>query len=116
MLIAIDIGNTNITLGLYDGEVLGPRWRLSTGDEKTADEFGLLIRGLFRRSGVDIASVDDAAIASVVPQLTGAFVDACRHYLKCEPLVVDGECKTGVAILCDNPAEVGADRIVDAAA
>jgi type III pantothenate kinase len=116
MLLAIDIGNTNITLGLYDGDALGPRWRLSTGNEKTADEYGLIILGLFRRAGVFAPAVDAAAIASVVPPLTGAFADACRQYLQCEPLVVDGGCNTGVPIRYDDPSQVGADRIVDAAA
>ena len=116
MLLAIDIGNTNITLGLYDGDELGSHWRFSTGVEKTADEFGLLILGLFRRAGIRSSDVTSTAIASVVPQLTGAFVEACLQYLGCTPLVVDDACKTGVSILCDNPSEVGADRIVDAVA
>jgi len=116
MLLAIDVGNTNSTLGLYDGNVLGPRWRLSTGNEKTADEYGLLLLGLLQRAGVNVSAVNAAAISSVVPQLTGAFAEACRQYLQCEPLVVDDSCRTGVRILCDNQAEVGADRIVDAAA
>ena len=116
MLLVIDIGNTNITLGIYSGDVLGSRWRLSTGNEKTADEYGLLMLGLIRRAGVVLSSVSAAAIASVVPPLTGAFVEACRRYLLCEPLVVDGECKTGVTNLYDDPSQVGADRIVDAAA
>ena len=116
MMLAIDIGNTNITLGLYDGDILGSRWRLATGRDKTADEFGLLMLGLFRRGGIALSSVDAVAIASVVPQLTGALATACERYLQCKPLVVDNRCKTGIAILCDNPSEVGADRIVDAAA
>lgn len=116
MLLAIDIGNTNITLGLYDGNTPGPCWRLSTGNEKTADEYGLIMLGLFRRAGIPAPDVDSAAIASVVPPFTGAFVEACRQYLQCEPLVVDGECHTGVHIRCDEPSHVGADRIVDAAA
>ena len=116
MLLAIDIGNTNSTLGLYDGEVLGPRWRLSTDGDRTADEYGLYLLGLLRRAGVDISAVVAAAISSVVPQLTGEFAESCRKYLKCEPLVIDGFSRTGVAIKCDNPSEVGSDRIVDAAA
>jgi len=116
MLLAIDIGNTNITLGIYNGNTLGPRWRLAIGHERTADEFGLILLGLFRRADVSASSVDSAAIASVVPPLTGTFVEACRRYLKCEPLVVNGACNTGVHIQCDDPSQVGADRIVDAAA
>jgi type III pantothenate kinase len=116
MLLVIDIGNTNVTLGLYEGNTLGPRWRLAIGNERTSDEYGLIMLGLFRRADVTPSSVDSAAIASVVPPLTGAFVEACRQYLNCEPLVVNGECNTGVPILCDDPSQVGADRIVDAAA
>jgi len=116
MLLALDIGNTNITLGLYDGDVLGPRWRLATGHEKTADEYGLNMLGLIRYAGVDASAVDAAVIASVVPPLTNAFVEACREYLDCEPLVVDGGCRTGVSVRYDDASQVGADRIVDAAA
>jgi type III pantothenate kinase len=116
MLLVIDVGNTNITLGVYDGDAPGPRWRLATGIEKTADEYGLQIRNLFRNSGLTVATVRSAAIASVVPPLTGIFADACRKYLACEPLVVDSACRTGVNILYEDPAQVGADRIVDAAA
>jgi len=116
MLLAIDIGNTNSTLGLYEGEILGPRWRLSTGSDRTADECGLHLLGLLRRSGTDPSAVIAAAVSSVVPHLTGEFAEACRRYLNCEPLVIDSSCTTGVSILCDNPSEVGSDRIVDAAA
>jgi type III pantothenate kinase len=116
MLLVIDIGNTNITLGLYDGEIPGPRWRLATGHEKPPDEYGLALRNLFRNKGIPERAVRSAAIASVVPPLTGTFVEACRKYLECEPLVVDSMCKTGVNILYDDPSQVGADRIVDAAA
>ncbi len=116
MFLAIDIGNTNITLGLYSGEQLGPRWRLSTGHEKMPDEYGALVAGLIRHAGVGLADVRSAAIASVVPPLTGTFVEACRRYLDCEAMVVDGTCITGVNIRYEDPSQVGADRIVDAAA
>jgi len=116
MFLAIDIGNTNITLGLYDGEALGPRWRFATGHEKMPDEYGTLITSLFRHAGIDAANVKAAAVASVVPPLTGTFVEVCRKYLLCEPMVVDGTSNTGVRIRCEDPAQVGADRIVDAAA
>jgi type III pantothenate kinase len=116
MLLAVDIGNTNVTLGLYNGRTLGPRWRLATGNEKTPDEYGALIAALLRHSGINSAEVQSAAIASVVPPLTGILIEACRRYLHCEPMVVDGTCKTGVRVLYENPSQVGADRIVDAAA
>jgi type III pantothenate kinase len=116
MFLAIDIGNTNITLGLYEGDRLGPRWRLATGYGKTPDEYGAVMTGIFRHVGIDSAEIHAAAIASVVPPLTGPLVEACTKYLPCEPMVVDGTCKTGVHIRCEDPTQVGADRIVDAAA
>jgi type III pantothenate kinase len=116
MFLAVDIGNTNITLGLYDGEKLGPRWRLATGNEKMPDEYGILMLGLLRHAGISAANVRDVAVASVVPPLTHMLVEACRQYLGCEPLVVDGTTKTGVRVRYEDPGQVGADRIVDAAA
>jgi type III pantothenate kinase len=116
MFLAIDIGNTNITLGMYAGEILGPRWRLATGHEKTPDEYGTLMTALLRHAGFSDSSVNAVAMASVVPPLTGVFVEACRRYFKCEPLVVEGTGLTGMKVLYDDPGQVGADRIVDAAA
>lgn len=116
MLLAIDVGNTNITLGLYRGDTLGPRWRLATGHEKTPDEYGILMLGLFQHAGISAVEVHAAAIASVVPPLTATIVEACIQYLGCEPLVVDGTIKTGVRVQYEDPSQVGADRIVDAAA
>jgi type III pantothenate kinase len=116
MFLAIDIGNTNITLGLYEGDRLGPRWRFATGHGKMPDEYGMLIVGLIRHVGIDANEIRAAAMASVVPPLTGTLAEACRRYLGCEPMIVDGTCYTGVRIRCDDPTQVGADRIVDAAA
>jgi type III pantothenate kinase len=116
MFLAIDIGNTNITLGLYVGGKLGPRWRFATGHEITPDEYGTSISGLLAHSGFDRRGVRAVAIASVVPPLTGTFVEACRQYLQGEVMVVDGTTRTGVRICYDDPSQVGADRIVDAAA
>ena len=116
MLFAIDIGNTNITFGLYEGDALGPRWRIRTIHEKMPDEYGLLMDQLFRHRGYRPEQVTGAVIASVVPPLTPVFEQACRDYLEQEPLVVDVSVETGVRILYDNPRAVGADRVVDAAA
>jgi type III pantothenate kinase len=116
MFLAVDIGNTNITLGLYREADLGPRWRFATGHEKMPDEYGTLMTGLFRHAGIDVAEVKAVAMDSVVPPLTGTFVEVCRTYLGIEPMVVDGTVYTGVRIQTENPAQVGADRIVDAAA
>jgi type III pantothenate kinase len=116
MLLAIDIGNTNITLGLYQADRLGSRWRLATGHGKTPDEYGALMIGLFRHAEIDPVRICAVAMASVVPPLTGTFVDVCTQYLHCEPMVIDGTSNTGVRILYEDPAQVGADRVVDAAA
>jgi type III pantothenate kinase len=116
MFLAIDIGNTNITLGLFNGNSLGPRWRLATEREKMPDEYGTLIAGLFRNSGIAASESYEAGISSVVPPLTGTLVEVCRRYLQCEPMVVDSNTYTGVRICHEAPEQVGADRIVDVAA
>jgi type III pantothenate kinase len=116
MLFTIDIGNTNITFGLYEGDALGPRWRIRTIHEKMPDEYGILLDQLFRHRGYHPEQVTGVVIASVVPPLTPIFEQACRDYLGQEPLVVDASVETGVRILYDNPLAVGADRVVDAAA
>lgn len=116
MFLAIDIGNTNITLGLYEGGALGPRWRLSTVHERMPDEYGLQLLGLFNHAGIKSDDVTAIALASVVPPLTGTWVELCKTYLNREPLVVEAGVKTGVKILIDEPRQVGADRIVDVAA
>ncbi len=116
MLLTIDIGNTNITLGLYKGAELGPRWRVRTIHDKMPDEYGILLDQMFRHRGQRPDRVTGIAIASVVPPLTQTFVQVCRDYLGREPLVVDAGVRTGVRIRYDNPREVGADRVVDAAA
>ncbi len=116
MLLCIDIGNTNITLGLYAGSKPGPRWRLATTHERMPDEFGVQLLGLFTHKKIPLEKIDCAVIASVVPQLTERWVQVCQIYLECTPLIVDAETNTGVRILIDNPRSVGADRIVDVAA
>ncbi len=116
MLLTIDIGNTNISLGIYQGEKLGPRWRMSTNHERMPDEYGLQILGLLQHQGVSPDNLTGACMASVVPTLTGTLAQACQEYLEQTPLVVDAGVKTGVRILYETPRSVGADRIVDAAA
>ncbi|HHS98051.1 MAG TPA: type III pantothenate kinase [Chloroflexi bacterium] len=116
MLLTIDIGNTNITFGLFDGKALGPRWRIRTIHDKMPDEYGILLDQLFRHRGYQPEDVTGIAIASVVPPLTPVFVQVCRDYLGRDPLVVDARVETGVRIRYENPKEVGADRVVDAAA
>ena len=116
MLLTIDIGNTNITLGLYVGETLGPRWRLATNHERMPDEYGFQIVGLIEHGYCSPDKITGVCMASVVPPLTAKIAQACRDYLGHSPLIVDAGVKTGVRILYENPRAVGADRIVDAAA
>ncbi len=116
MLLTIDVGNTNITLGLYHGQELGPRWRLATVHDRMPDEYGLQLLGLLSHAGHDPKDISGICLASVVPPLTGIVVDACKRYLKKEPLVVDAGVKTGVRIRYEDPRAVGADRVADAAA
>ncbi len=112
----IDIGNTNISLGVFHGEQLGPRWRVSTDHHRMPDEYGLQIDGLLKHENLTPADITGVCLASVVPRLTGVFLEACKAYLDQDPLVVDAGVKTGVRILYETPRSVGADRIVDAAA
>lgn len=116
MLLTIDIGNTNITLGLYKGETLGPRWRLATNHERMPDEYGVQLLGLLSHVGHQTIELTGACLASVVPPLTGRMVEACQRYVGLDPLVLDAGVKTGVRIRYEDPRAVGADRIADAAA
>lgn len=116
MLLTIDIGNTNVTLGLFRGEELGPRWRLATEHERMPDEYGLQILGLLSHAGLSPQDLSGVCVASVVPPLTGKFTEASRVYLGYDPLVVDAGIKTGVRIRYEDPRAVGADRVADAAA
>jgi len=116
MLLAIDVGNTNLTLGIYEGDSLGPRWRLATDHERMPDEYGLQFVGLLSHEGQHVEDISGICLASVVPPLTSKIVQACKKYLNCDPLVVDAGVKTGVRVRYENPKEVGADRIADAAA
>jgi type III pantothenate kinase len=116
MLLTIDIGNTNITMGLYQGESLGSRWRLATDYERMPDEYGLQFLGLLSHAGFNPSDIKGICLASVVPPLTGKITRACQDYLHQECLVVDAGVKTGVRVRYDDPKAVGADRIVDAAA
>lgn len=116
MLLAIDIGNTNITLGIYRGEQLRATWRVATVHDRMPDEYGILLSQLLAHKGMRPDEISGVAVASVVPALTGVFREVGRDYLGQEPLVVDAGVKTGVRIRYENPREVGADRVVDCAA
>ena len=116
MLLALDIGNTNITLGVFDGERLAATWRLSTDRSKMPDEYSIVLSQLLHLKGMTAQDIDAVALCSVVPPLTPMFVELCRRFFDAEPLVVAAGTRTGIRILYDNPRDVGADRIVDAAA
>ena len=116
MLLAIDIGNTNITLGVFDGDALSATWRLSTERSKTSDEYSATLMQMLQLRDMAAQQIDAVALCSVVPPLTPTFVELCKTHFGVEPLVVGAGTKTGVRILYDNPRDVGADRIVDAAA
>lgn len=116
MLLVIDIGNTNITLGLYQGKELGPRWRLATAYDHMPDEYGLQLVGLLEHANHTPQDIGAICLASVVPPITGKIIEACRRYLNQDPLVVDAGVKTGVRVRYEDPRAVGADRIVDAVA
>ncbi len=116
MLLTIDIGNTNITLGLYDGETLGPRWRVATNHDEMPDEYGIKFLAMLEHAGYKPEDVAGICMASVVPPLTPKIIEACQGYLRHDPLNVDAGCKTGVNIRYEDPRAVGADRIVDCAA
>ncbi|MFT6396543.1 MAG: type III pantothenate kinase [Bradymonadia bacterium] len=116
MLLVIDIGNTNIVIGLYRGDELANHWRLQTNTRKTEDEYGVLIRQLFETSNEPTDRIEGAIVASVVPPMESMFVAMVRRYFSVEPLIVGPGIKTGMPILYENPREVGADRIVNAVA
>lgn len=116
MLLTIDIGNTNLTLGLYNGETLDAKWRLATDHSRMPDEYGLQMLGLLQNARRDTGELEGICLSSVVPPITSRIVQACEEYLDLSPLVVTHELKTGIHILYDNPAAVGADRVADAVA
>jgi type III pantothenate kinase len=116
MLLAIDIGNTNIVLGVFDGTTIVQSWRLTTMRERTGDELGLLVEGLFTSAKLDRAKITGVILASVVPPLTKPAQEMVHRYFGLKTLTVDTTIKTGMPILYDTPADVGADRIVNAVA
>ena len=116
MLLAIDVGNTNIVLGVFQGTELIRSWRLQTLRDRTADELGLAVDGLFVHSKIDRTRIEGVVLGSVVPPLTNTVVGMLWKYFERSPLVVDPASNSGMPILYSNPSEVGADRIVNAIA
>ena len=116
MLLAIDIGNSMVNLGVFQDENLVANLRVSTDARRSADEYGLTLRDLLALNGVEPSSITDVCMCSVVPPLTGIFEELIQTYFKVNPLTVTAGVKTGLQISYDNPRDVGADRIVDAVA
>lgn len=122
MLLAIDIGNTNINIGLFDLEKLKDRynpiftWKVATAPSRMADEYGILLVDLLKNKKLSVDIINHVIISSVVPPLTNVFFEVSERYLSMEPFIVGSGIKTGVKIVYDAPRDVGADRIADAAA
>ena len=116
MLLVIDVGNTNITFGVYNGEALETTFRMMSKVEHTSDEYGTMIREMLRNNNVETKDITGAIIASVVPNAMHALTGAVIRYLETDPLIVGPGIKTGIKIVTENPREIGADRIVDAVA
>ena len=116
MLLAIDIGNTNVVLGVFDQERLVENWRVGTNAQITPDEYAMSFKDLFGFAGLEFKQITGVIISTVVPPLLPVMVEMSRKYFRIEPMIVTHELKTGITIRYDNPKEVGADRIVNAAA
>jgi type III pantothenate kinase len=116
MLLCIDIGNTNIVLGIFQDDKMLNHWRIRTERDMTGDEVGILINNLFMPIQSEVKSISDIIISCVVPPLLSGFKDFCLLYLNREPMIVGPSIETGMPIKCNNPKEVGADRIVNAVA
>lgn len=116
MLLVIDVGNTNTSLGVYRGSELVAHWRLTTNRARTVDEYGVHARNLFEFAGLDFKAISAIAIASVVPPLNYTLKTMAETYFKLSPVFVDSETDTGLTILYEPASDVGADRIVDAVA
>ncbi len=116
MLLAVDIGNTGITLGVFEGEELHATWRMATDVHRLADEYAALLLNLLRHRGLDTSDIKEVTLCCVVPPLVATFRELFQRYFHISPLVVEAGVKTGVRIRTDNPREVGADRIANTAA
>ena len=116
MLLVLDVGNTNTVLGVYDGERLTAHWRVSTSKSQTVDEYAVLFRNLFAMDGLKVEDVSGIVISSVVPPMDSTLREVCRRHFRSAPLFIEPGVKTGMPVHYDNPAEVGADRVVNGVA
>lgn len=116
MLMVMDIGNTNIVVGVHDGKKWIAHWRLSSSRSRTSDEFGIILGSMFQAGGVDMKAVKDIIVSTVVPPLLVPLCNMCKRYFGITPFVVTSNCNTGLKLDYDHPNEIGADRIVNAVA
>lgn len=116
MILVTDVGNTNMTMGVYEGEGLKATFRIMTKTPRTSDEYGILITQLLTSKGIDVASLEGSIIASVVPDVMHSLTGGIVRYTKTTPLIVGPGVKTGIKIVTEDPRAIGADRIVDAVA
>ncbi len=116
MLLAIDIGNTNVVVGIFEKDRLAANWRVGTNTQITPDEYAMIFKDLFGFAGLEFGQVAGVIISTVVPPLLPVMAEMSRKYFRIEPMIVTHQLRTGITIKYDNPKEVGADRIVNAAA
>jgi type III pantothenate kinase len=116
MLLAIDTGNTNVTIGVFEGDNIRATWRIYTRINQMADEYAVMILNLLKQQGLDIPDINEVAVSCVVPPLRSTFNELFRKYFNITPLMVGPGIKTGIRIRMDNPREVGSDRIANATA
>ena len=116
MILVVDVGNTNMTFGVYDEKKLVTTFRVTTKIPRTSDEYGILLCDLMQRNNVSVSNIEGSIIASVVPNTMHALTNAMKRYVKSDPLIVGPGIKTGIRVKSENPKETGADRIVDAVA
>ncbi|MBU2490833.1 MAG: type III pantothenate kinase, partial [Proteobacteria bacterium] len=116
MLLVLDVGNTNVVMGVYDNQSLVADWRLTSGRESTADEFSVMARALLSEAGIRLEELSHTIVSCVVPPMRRTLEAFCAKYLGHAPMWVDARMDLGMPILYDNPMEVGADRLVNAVA
>ena len=116
MLLTVDIGNTNITLGVFEGKKLRTTFRMTTIQTRTSDEYGMVMCELLEHNQVKVGEITDVIVASVVPNVMHSLTSAIIKYFNTKPIIIEAGVKTGIRVTSKNPRQVGADRIVDAAA
>lgn len=114
MILVVDVGNTNITCGVYEGNEIVTTFRMMSKVDRTSDEFGMMFLGLLTNNGIKVEDIEGTVVASVVPNVMHALTGALTRYIKAKLVVVGPGTKTGIKIITENPREIGADRIVDA--